>query len=93
MPSHQPLPPTGAQLEIAAGDVTATVTEVGAGLRAFASAGLPYVETFPVDRRPPRGAGTVLVYGLRPAVVLTVAYLAVLANERAARRLDRPPGE
>jgi aldose 1-epimerase len=59
--SPQPLPPTGAQFEIAAGDVAATVTEVGAGLRAFTSAGLPYVETFPVDRRPPRGAGTVLV--------------------------------
>jgi aldose 1-epimerase len=59
--SHQPLPPTGEQFEIAAGDVTATVTEVGAGLRAFTSAGLPYVEGFPLDRRPPRGAGTVLV--------------------------------
>jgi aldose 1-epimerase len=57
----QPLPPTGQQFEIAAGDVAATVTEVGAGLRAFTSAGVPYVETFPVDRRPPRGAGTVLV--------------------------------
>ena len=61
MPSTQPLPPTGEQFEIASGDVTAVVTEVGAGLRAFTAAGLPYVETFPVDRRPPRGAGTVLV--------------------------------
>ncbi len=56
-----PLPPTGAQFEIAAGDVAATVTEVGAGLRAFSAAGLPYVEPFPVDARPPRGAGSVLV--------------------------------
>jgi aldose 1-epimerase len=56
-----PLPPTGAQFELAAGDVAATVTEVGAGLRAFSAAGLPYVEPFPVDARPPRGAGTVLV--------------------------------
>ena len=56
-----PLPPTGAQFEITAGDVVATVTEVGAGLRAFSAAGLPYVEDFPVDARPPRGAGTVLV--------------------------------
>jgi aldose 1-epimerase len=56
-----PLPPTGEQFEIAAGDVVATVTEVGAGLRAFSAAGLPYVEPFPVDARPPRGAGTVLV--------------------------------
>ncbi len=61
MPAHQPLPPTGEQFEIAAGDVAATVTEVGAGLRAFTAAGLPYVETFPADRRPPRGAGSVLV--------------------------------
>lgn len=61
MPSHVPLPPTGAQFEISAGDVSATVTEVGAGLRAFSAGGRPYVETFPVDRRPPRGAGTVLV--------------------------------
>ena len=61
MPSDQPLPPTGEQFEIAAGDVTATVTEVGAGLRAFTAGGLPYVETFPLDQRPPRGSGTVLV--------------------------------
>lgn len=60
MPTR-PLPPTGEQFEIAAGDVAATVTEVGAGLRAFTADGLPYVETFPVDRRPPRGAGDVLV--------------------------------
>lgn len=61
MPPHEPLPPTGEQFEITAGDVTATVTEVGAGLRAFSAGGRPYVESFPVDRRPPRGAGTVLV--------------------------------
>ena len=61
MPSDQPLPPTGAQFEITAGDVAATVTEVGAGLRAFTAGGLPYVESFPADRRPPRGSGTVLV--------------------------------
>jgi len=57
----RPLPPTGEQFEIAAGDVAATVTEVGAGLRVLTCAGLPYVESFPVDRRPPGGAGTVLV--------------------------------
>jgi aldose 1-epimerase len=61
VPSPQPLPPTGEQFEIAAGDVTATVTEVGAGLRALVCGGLPYIETFPADRRPPRGSGTVLV--------------------------------
>ena len=61
MAPTSPLPPTGAQFDIAAGDVAATVTEVGAGLRAFTAGGLPYVESFPVDRRPPRGAGTLLV--------------------------------
>ena len=37
------------------------MTEVGAGLRTFTSADRPYVEPFPLDSRPPRGAGTVLV--------------------------------
>lgn len=55
------MPATGEQFEIVCGDVRAVVTEVGAGLRAFTSGGVPYVESFPADRRPPRGAGTVLV--------------------------------
>ncbi len=55
------MPPTGEQFEIVSGDVRAVVTEVGAGLRAFTGGGLPYVETFDVGRRPPRGAGSVLV--------------------------------
>ena len=55
------LPLTGEQYEITAGEVRAVVTEVGAGLRTFTSDGLPYVEPFPLDSRPPRGAGTVLV--------------------------------
>ena len=56
-----PLPLTGEQYEITAGEVHAVVTEVGAGLRTFTANGLPYVEPFPLDSRPPRGAGTVLV--------------------------------
>lgn len=56
-----PMPPTGEQFEIGGGAVRAVVTEVGAGLRAFTSAGRSYVETFDVAARPPRGAGTVLV--------------------------------
>ena len=55
------LPLTGEQYEITAGTVAAVVTEVGAGLRTFTIGGRPYVEPFPVDSRPPRGAGTVLV--------------------------------
>ncbi len=34
-----------------------------------------------------------ITFGI-PAITLMIAYAAVLANERAARRLDhRPPGE
>lgn len=59
--THLPMPPTGEQFEIHSGDVRAVVTEVGAGLRALTVDGSPYVETFDVDARPPRGAGAVLV--------------------------------
>lgn len=59
--THLPMPPTGAQFEISSGDVRAVVTEVGAGLRALTVDGRPYVETFGLDARPPRGAGAVLV--------------------------------
>ncbi len=55
------MPPTGEQFEIVAGDVRAVVTEVGAGLRVLTAGGRPYVETFDVDCRPPRGAGNILV--------------------------------
>ncbi|MDT7617162.1 MAG: aldose 1-epimerase [Pseudonocardiales bacterium] len=55
------MPPTGEQFEIVSGDVRAVVTEVGAGLRSFTRAGVPYVETFDEDSRPPRGAGAILV--------------------------------
>ncbi len=55
------MPPTGEQFEIASGPVRAVVTEVGAGLRAFDVEGVPYVETFDIACRPPRGAGTVLL--------------------------------
>lgn len=53
--------PTGEQFEIVSGAARAVITEVGAGLRAFEVAGRPYVESFDVDQRPPRGAGNVLV--------------------------------
>lgn len=55
------MPPTGAQFEIRSGGVAATVTEVGAGLRALTAGGRALVETFDADSRPPRGAGNVLV--------------------------------
>jgi len=53
--------PTGEQIEIARGDARAVVTTVGASLRAFEVAGVPYVETFGANEKPPLGAGGVLV--------------------------------
>jgi aldose 1-epimerase len=61
VPTAAPLPPTGEQFRISAGDIDAVVTEVGAGLRSFTAAGLPYVETFDLNVRPPQGSGTLLV--------------------------------
>lgn len=52
---------TGEQLEIRHGDAHAIVTTVGASLRAFEVAGVPYVETYGADDTPPLGAGAVLV--------------------------------
>jgi aldose 1-epimerase len=53
--------PTGEQYEIASGDVHATVTEVGAGLRSLTRGGRHLIETFDADVRPPRGMGAMLV--------------------------------
>ncbi|MDX8036792.1 aldose 1-epimerase family protein [Lentzea sp. BCCO 10_0856] len=40
---------------------TAVITTVGAGLRSFEVDGVPYVETFGEDEKPPMSAGAVLV--------------------------------
>ncbi|MDI5978448.1 aldose 1-epimerase family protein [Amycolatopsis magusensis] len=53
--------PTGAQFEITRGGARAVVTEIGAGLRAFEIGGVPFVETFGEDEKPPKGAGQVLL--------------------------------
>lgn len=53
--------PTGQQFEITRGNARAVVTEIGAGLRAFEVGGVPYVEEFPEDTKPPKGAGQVLL--------------------------------
>jgi aldose 1-epimerase len=53
--------PTGQQFEITRGGARAVVTEIGAGLRAFEIGGVPYLETFDEDARPPKGAGQVLL--------------------------------
>jgi len=53
--------PTGQQFEIVRGNARAIVTEIGAGLRAFEIGGVPYLETFDADAKPPKGAGQVLL--------------------------------
>ncbi|TDQ04507.1 aldose 1-epimerase family protein [Labedaea rhizosphaerae] len=53
--------PTGEQLEISGDGHRAVVTTVGAGLRVFERGGVPYLETFPAEEKPPLGAGCVLV--------------------------------
>ncbi len=53
--------PTGQQFEIIRGNARAVVTEIGAGLRAFEVGGVPYVEEFGEDEKPPKGAGQVLL--------------------------------
>lgn len=52
---------TGEQIEIANGAARAVVTELGASLRSFEVAGVPYVETFGAGEPPPMAAGAVLV--------------------------------
>jgi aldose 1-epimerase len=55
------LPLTGAQYDIAAGDYHASITELGAGLRALTAAGRPLISGYPPDELPPAGAGQLLV--------------------------------
>src|SRR3712207_2457129 len=63
LPTH-PLP-TGEQFalrrETPGGEVTATVTELAASLRALRVRGVPLVTEYPDDLAPPGGAGIVLV--------------------------------
>lgn len=53
--------PTGAQYEIAHGDVAAIVTQVAAGLRSLTVGGADLTEPYPVEATPPSGCGIVLV--------------------------------
>jgi aldose 1-epimerase len=53
--------PTGEQFELTRGNARAVITEIGAGLRAFEINGVPYVESYPPDEAPPKGAGQVLL--------------------------------
>ena len=61
VPMSEPtLPLTGAQFDIAAGDYQATVTELGASLRAFSLRGQPLVRTYAADELPLAGSGQLL---------------------------------
>jgi aldose 1-epimerase len=53
-------PLTGEQYEIQAGDYAATVTALGATLRALTCGGTPLVAGFDADELPPHGAGQLL---------------------------------
>ena len=53
--------PTGTQYELEAGALTATVTEVAAGLRTLRLDGADLTEPYPESSTPPSGCGIVLV--------------------------------
>jgi aldose 1-epimerase len=56
-----PLPLTGAQYDISAGDYQATVTELGAGLRQLSKRGQELIASYRADEMPPPGSGQLLV--------------------------------
>jgi aldose 1-epimerase len=56
-----PIPLTGEQYEISAGDYTAVVTELGAGLRELRHAGRPLLAGYQATELPPAGAGQLLI--------------------------------
>ena len=58
--SRPPVPVTGAQYELTAGDYRAVVTGLGAGLRELSYAGQPVVYGYPPDELPPGAAGQLL---------------------------------
>jgi aldose 1-epimerase len=55
------IPLTGSQYEIAAGEYTAVVTELGAGLRELRRDGNPVIAGYPPDELPPGAAGQLLL--------------------------------
>jgi aldose 1-epimerase len=54
------IPLTGVQFRISAGDYSATVTELGAGLREFRHRDLPVIAEYGPDELPPGAAGQLL---------------------------------
>jgi len=59
-PPTSPSPLTGAQYEISAGDYSAVVTELGAGLRQLRYGGRPVLAGYEAGQLPPAGAGQLL---------------------------------
>ena len=55
------IPPTGEQIEIAAGDLRAVVVEVGGGLRSYTVAGIDLLDGYGPDEMAPSGRGQVLI--------------------------------
>lgn len=53
--------PTGEQYYLEFGDLTATITQVAAGIRTLRCAGIDLTEPFPVEALPPSADGIVLV--------------------------------
>lgn len=53
--------PSGAQIEIAAGDQQAVVVEIGGGLRAYSAGGLELVDGYRADQMSSSGRGQVLI--------------------------------
>lgn len=60
-PPASPFPLTGAQHEISAGEYSAVVTELGAGLRQLRYGGRPLLNGYETDQLPPAGAGQLLL--------------------------------
>jgi aldose 1-epimerase len=56
-----PIPLTGEQYEISAGDYTAVVTELGAGVRELRHAGRPLLAGYQAAELPPAAAGQLLI--------------------------------
>jgi aldose 1-epimerase len=56
-----PLPPSGAQVELALGDQRAVVTTVGAGLRTYSAGGRDVLDGYGEDEICPSGRGQLLV--------------------------------
>src|ERR1700735_4251456 len=56
MGNPPPIPLTGGQYEISAGDYRATITELGAGLRQLSYRGRPVISGYEAADMPPAGA-------------------------------------